>query len=62
MVQGGDGASSESELRRQAAWMLEQLRDPEVVAQLSADELAKLVAVLRGPYERTLRRESGDGE
>lgn len=51
-VRGGDGASSEDELRRQVAWMLDRLCEPEVLAQLTADELAALVEALRGPYER----------
>lgn len=61
VVRGGDGSSSEDELRRHAGRMLDMLRDPEVLGQLTDDELAQLVALLRGPYERTRERD-GDGD
>lgn len=56
-VRGSDGASSEDELRREAGRMLDNLRDPEMVSLLSEDELAAVVALLRGVYERTRRGE-----
>lgn len=56
-VRGGDGASSEDELRRQVAWMLDRLCEPEVLERLTTDELAALVEVFRGPYERKRRGE-----
>lgn len=44
-VRGGDGASSEDELRREAGRMLDMLRDPEMVSLLSEDELAAVGGV-----------------